>query len=111
MNAGYDRATGSLSLCFPPSQSFEAAVLMQLVWEEEWKKGTLVPDYGKDFFDKLAIAKGETPIAIEFEFLEFAIAFLKEACTELTESDAGMTALEKFVVELSGLCSAGKTIQ
>lgn len=111
MNAGYDRATGSLSLCFTPNESWEAAVLMQLVWEDEWRKGTIVPDYSKEFFGKLAIAKEETPIEIDFEFLEFAIAFLKEACTELTESDAGMIALEKFVIELSGLCSAGKTIQ
>ncbi len=111
MNAGYDRATGSLSLCFMPSESWEAAVLMQLVWEDEWRKGTMVPDYSKDFFGKLATAREETPIEIDFEFLEFAIAFLKEACTELTESDAGMVALEKFVVELSALCSAGKTMQ
>ena len=111
MNAGYDRETGSLSLCFRPGESWEAAVLMQLVWEDEWRKGTIVPDYSEDFFGKLARAREETPIAIDFEYLEFAIAFLTEACTELTETDASMIALEKFVIELSALCSAGKTIQ
>jgi len=111
MNAGYDRETGSLSICFRPGESWEAAVLMQLVWEDERRKGTIVPDYGEDFFGKLTRSREEIPIAIDFEYLEFAIAFLKEACTELTESNAGMIALEKFVIELSALCSAGKTIQ
>jgi hypothetical protein len=110
MDARYNRATGSLNLCFHPWESWEVAVLMQLVWEEEWQKGTTVPDFSEDFFKQLAVSREKIPLEFDFEYLEFAIAFLEEACAKLTGSDSGMTVLEKFVLELREYCSGGQKI-
>lgn len=110
MDAQYSRATGSLDLCFQPDESLEAATLLQLVWEEEWQKGTLVPDYSLDFFKELAVATKRTPVKFEFEFLEFAIAFLEEAIIQIPSSPADVDILANFLLELRDYCPAKQTV-
>ena len=110
MDARYDRATGSLSLCFSPSVSWEVAVLMQLVWEEEWQKGTTVPDLSEDYFKQLAVAKEYIPLEFDFEYLTFVIAFLEEVCVQSVCNDVDAMILEKFLLNLRDLCSVGQTI-
>ncbi|OHA83409.1 MAG: hypothetical protein A2937_03765 [Candidatus Yonathbacteria bacterium RIFCSPLOWO2_01_FULL_47_33b] len=100
MDARYDRATRSLFLAFTPLEADEAAVLMQLVWEDEWQKGTTVPDYSDDFFKQIAVSREKIPVELEFEFQEFAIVFLEEACARLLINDATIAELKKFLVEL-----------
>lgn len=111
MDAGYNKATGGLSLCFTPLESDEAAVLMQLVWEEQWEKGTTVPDFNEDFFRQLATSTEKIPIEFDFEYLGFVIAFLEESYAQSTDNNANAKELRKFLLELREYCRADKTMQ
>lgn len=110
MDARCNTATGSLNLCMDPEESWNLSVLLQLVSEEERKKGTPVPDFEKDFFEQIAVSRKKISLDFNFEHSKFVIAFLEEVCTQMADNDANITELKKFLSDLCGYYIARQTI-
>jgi len=71
MDAHFDPKGGKTTLSFSPKEADGLFVLMQLVIEEERRKGTWVPNFGDDFFRKLATTKEKFPVGFDFESFVF----------------------------------------
>lgn len=101
---------GSIVIALDPREVANSAILMQLVLEEEGRKGTLVPDLKNDFFENLAKAEKKVHIKFDYEYFPFAITFLEEMCGEWGKAGGNTHGLEKFLDELFQYCSVGHTL-
>lgn len=111
MNLRYYRNEGSIVISFDPAEMQDSLLLMELVWEDEWYRGTKVPDWRGDFFRSLATSSMKPQIKFDYQFLEFAIVFLEETCMEWANKGVDTLMLEKFLDEITEFCPAGHTIQ
>jgi len=101
-----------LVISFEPTEAPDSAFLLQLVWEEEWQRGTTVPDFRNgDFFQKLASSKRKACVKFDYLYLEFIIVFLEETCIELADKGIDTTMLEQFLSSVYDYCPAGHIIQ
>lgn len=106
----YDVEAARVIISFDPNESHGCSVLMQLVWEEEWYKGTTVPNLKEAFFKRIALAKERVSITFDYEYVEFVINFLKAACEEQRNNGVNIAPIEDFIHKVSGYCPVGQTI-
>lgn len=110
MKVKYDAKKGGLTIVFAPVEIEELALLMELVFEDEWKRGTCVPDFRKDFFREVAVSKEKVRIDFDFIYLEFCIAFLAEVHDEMLDEGVDTTELGQFLGKVSWLCPSGHVV-
>lgn len=104
MYLGSKPGEGNLIICFRPREAEKFALLMELVFEEERERGTFVPTFEEDFFEKLAKSEEEISIEFPFQFLEVGIIFLEEIYLEMLEDDCDTSVIEHFLDRISPLC-------
>lgn len=110
MDVRYNSENGNLSISFTPVETREFALLMELVFEDEWERGTCVPDLNKEFFRTFATSIEKVKIDFDFDYLEFCLVFLEEVYYKMLDDGVDSAELGSFLSEVSEFCSAGGTI-
>lgn len=110
MDVNYSTKKGELAIIFTPVEARELSLLMEMVLEEECKKGTCVPDLKKEFFRTFAASSKKVKINFDFMYLGFCIAFLAEVYDEMIDQGTDTKELRKFLGNVSELCSDGCTM-
>lgn len=105
MDVRYNPLEGDLTICFNPRDAESLALLMELVIEEEKERGTHVPNFDKDFFEKFSTSREKFSIKFGFEHLEFGVIFLEEVCEEMIDEGSDPTMLEHFLDEVAPYCT------
>lgn len=103
MDANFSSSKCNLTLCFKPHETNDAALCMQLLFEEEKDKGRSVPTFEKNFFKKFADATEPIRLVFEFDDLGFAISFIEEVIDKTYEYDGNsehVVMLVQFLNEL-----------
>lgn len=111
MDVRFSPNDGKTTLSFLPKETDRLSVLMQLVIEEEKKRGMQVPDFGKDFFKSFATSKDKFVIEFDFSLLPFTIVYLDEVIEEMLEYGSDPTELDGFVEQINSFCSQGQQLQ
>jgi len=106
----YDKKAWELTIFIEPHEADRSSLLMQLVLEEEWQKGTSVPNLKEDFFRELAVTRERFPVVFDYEYLEFVIRFLEETCVEQKEHGISVDTIEDFMCRVRECCPLRQTI-
>jgi hypothetical protein len=106
----YNSKSGNISIIFTPVEAKELSLIMEMVIEEEWEKGTSVPDLKKDFFRNLETSAENTRIDFDFEYLKFCIVFLAEVHDEMVENEIDAGELRDFLTNMYKICPFNHTI-
>lgn len=88
----------NLTICFNPNEISDAALCMQLLFEEGKSKGYSVPFFEKDFFRKFAASRERIGLVFEFDDLGFAISFIEEVI-DRTYHDGGNTENVEILIQ------------
>lgn len=111
MDAHFDPKECRTTISFLPKEADRLSVLMQLVIEEEKKKGTRIPHLENSFFIDLATTKVKFSVEFDFESLPFIIAYLDEVINEMQENGGDATDLNDFVGKIFEFCPEAHTLQ
>lgn len=111
MDVRFSPNDGKTILSFLPRETDRLSVLMQLVIEEEKRRGVQVPAFGKDFFKSFATSKDKFVVEFDFSLLPFTIAYLDEVIEEMLEYGSDPTELDCFVEQINSFCSQGHQLQ
>lgn len=111
MDVRFNPNEGKTTLSFLPKETDRLSVLMQLVIEEEKKRGMQVPNFGKDFFKSFATSKDRFVVEFDFNLLPFTIEYLDEVIEEMLECGSDPTELDSFVEQIYSFCSQGHQLQ
>lgn len=111
MEATFDSEEGKLILCFRPEETDEVSVHMQLLVEDEKKKGHCVPNFGDNFFVDLAASRKKARIVFTFKHLGFAICFIEEILDRTIDDGVYVEALGRFLDKVEDWYSSANTIQ
>lgn len=111
MEATFNSEEGKLILCFKPDETDEASVHLQLLFEDEKRKGHCVPNFGKDFFINLATSRKKARVVFPFKHLDFAICFIEEILDRTIDESEYVETLGRFLDEVEEWYSGANTIQ
>jgi hypothetical protein len=100
MDILFNQEKGEVSISFEPFMEEDSIFLMQLVHEEEWKRGTSVPDIGTPFFERLSAAKGKRKVTFSHDYLEFIVVFLGELLIQRLNEGIDTSALEMLLIQI-----------
>lgn len=100
MDATFSDTEGKLVLFFKPSETYDAALHMQLLLEDEKRKGHCVPNFDKDFFKSFAASKEDFPVTFDFKHLGIAISFIEEVLDNVVSHGDTVEKLEQFLFEV-----------
>lgn len=111
MEATFDSEKGKLVLCFRPEETDEVPVHLQLLSEDEKRKGHSVPNFGEGFFIDLAASKKKARVVFTFKHLGFAICFIEEILDRTTDDSDYVDTLGHFLDQVEEWYSGANTIQ
>ena len=98
MDLKFSSSVGILTLCFNPSETVRASVLMQSLFEDEKERGNSVPNFGQDFFKDFASAEDGVNIVFNFKYLGLALRFIEEVIDNTDSDDKKKEALLRFLI-------------
>src|SRR3989338_5740650 len=105
MEVRYNEKRGETLIIFDPREVEDSAFLLQMVWEEEWRRGTTVPNLRDvKFFRGLAAAIRKALVKFDYLYLEFVIVFLEESCIEFAEKGLDTLELEVGLKKMIESC-------
>jgi len=96
MNLLFSVEDGRLTFCFKPSETQDAAALINALLEDEREKGYSVPDFGENFLENLTRSTENFPAGFNFKDLHTAVRFI-EVVLDKTTSSNNAVALSKFL--------------
>lgn len=111
MEATFNSEEGKLILCFKPEETDEVSVHMQLLLEDEKRKGHCVPNFGENFFIDLATSRKKARVVFTFKHLGFAICFIEEILDRTIDDGEYSETLGRFLDEVEDWYSGANTIQ
>lgn len=100
MDATFSSIEGRLVLCFKPSETYDAALHMQLLLEDEKSRGHCVPNFDKDFFKDFAASEENFPVTFDFKHIDIAISFIEEVLDNVISYGDNVEKLEQFLNEV-----------
>ncbi|MHB0865595.1 MAG: hypothetical protein ACYC1Y_01710 [Minisyncoccota bacterium] len=100
MDVMFNQEIGRLVISFESYEARDSLFLMQLVFEEEERRGMLVPDFDAAFFERLVSVERKRWVRFSYDYLELMIIFLEEARIELVENDMDISRLKKSLDEI-----------
>lgn len=113
MDANFSSSKCNLTLFFNPDETSDAALCMQLLFEEGKRKGYNVPLFEKDFFRKFAASRESIGLVFEFDDLGFAASFIGEVIDSTYKYNGNSENVEtliQFLNELEQWCPEYHTI-
>lgn len=100
MDVLYRTEEGSLCICFEDYEASDLAVTMQLVFEDEKKRGKRVPPFGRDFFKEISNTKGKVAINFDVEYFECAFVFLEAVREKMIDNNSDTAGLGVFLEQV-----------
>ncbi len=111
MDASFNSEEGKLILYFKPEEIDEVSVHMQLLFEDEKRKGHPVPNFKENFFINLATLRKKARVVFTFQHLGFAICFIEEILDRTIDDGEYVETLWHFLDQVEEWYSGANTIQ
>lgn len=100
MNVLFDSEKGELAFAVEHHELDEIATLMQLVFEEERRKGSAVPPLDQAFFEELTSEERNGRITFGFSSLPFARRILETLCDDFAQRGRNTAVIETFLCRI-----------
>lgn len=111
MDATFNSEKGTLVLCYRPEETDEASVHLQLLLEDEIRKGHSVPVFKDGFFLNFAASRKKVRVEFNFKNLGFAIIYIEEVLNKTVDGGDNVLMLESFLDEVEDWYSGANTLQ
>lgn len=101
MKLSFDPTKGEVNMCFEPcSDDRYSAFLLKLVFYEELRKGTAVPNFDAETLKEFSIVEESVEMILSHDYFEFIVAYLGAMYRELENRGINATGFETFFFEL-----------
>lgn len=97
MEADFINKDGKLIFRFSPDETAEASLYLELLFEDERRKGHPLPDFGKSFFREFARTRDMYQVEFNLPHLAVGILFFDELMNNIDPEGFGVAKMQKFL--------------